>query len=149
MNYIQSCGSRMCHSRWSQLPSQIFLNLFLGVLLGPCENNHLRTGCTVLRSSSAQTPFSCVLLHCLQSCSQDFMPKYLTLVCVMLKCIVSAALTTGHVWEHDQKRRLTKNIHTAIICIGLHGSLRRNYFAVFGRLPTLTQSSCLSSVLTQ
>jgi hypothetical protein len=47
----------MCHSPWSQLPLQIFLQLFLGVLLGPCLNDQVCTGCMISRSNSAQTPF--------------------------------------------------------------------------------------------
>ena len=35
-----------------------------------------------------------------------------------------------------RKGVLTKDINTAIICIGLHGGLHRNYFAVFGWVPT-------------
>ncbi len=50
----------MYHSPWSQLPLQIFLQLFLAVLLGPCLNDHVCTGCMISRSNSAQTPFFCV-----------------------------------------------------------------------------------------
>ncbi len=35
-----------------------------------------------------------------------------------------------------RKGVLTKDINTAIICIGLHGGWHRNYFALFGRVPT-------------
>ena len=52
----------------------------------------------------------------------------------MLKCIFGTALLTDH--DTTRKGVLTKDINTAIICIGLHGSLHCNYFAVFGRVPT-------------
>jgi len=35
-----------------------------------------------------------------------------------------------------RKGVLTKDINAAIMCIGLHRGLHRNYFALFGRVPT-------------
>lgn len=84
----------MCHSPWSQLPLQNFLHLFLGVLLGPFLSDHLRTGCRVLRSRSAQTPFFHVYFAALLARLQT---RFHAQDCVMLKGTFGTTLLTGHV----------------------------------------------------